>query len=113
MNFSWTISPGFVATWTQPSNPTPSRFDDGFFTTVQVSDGLSTQGPFQFVDYENSESDGGLEIFELSGAESIGLQFYTDLEAALIFSPGRFTTQTGFVVITAAGPAVPNRRPGR
>ena len=89
LNFSWTISPGFVATWTQPSNPTPSRFDDGFFTTVQVSDGSSTQGPFQFVDYENSESDGGLEIFELSGAESIGLQFYTDSEAALDILAGQ------------------------
>ena len=50
---------------------------------------------------------GDFEIFELSGAESIGLQFYTGSEAASIFSPGRFTTQTGFVVITAVGPAVP------
>jgi hypothetical protein len=56
------------------------------------------------VEYSNEEADGGLQIIGFE--ESIGFQYYSGSEAAPIFSPGRFLTQTGVVTIAAA-PTVP------
>ena len=106
LNFSWTISPGFVATWTQPSNPTPNALLNGDFTETLVSNGTSTSGPFDAVDYFNEDTgNGGLQI--IGFAQSVGYQFYTGTEAAPIFAPGRFIAPTGVVTITAATPPVP------
>ena len=106
LNFTWTL-PGGVATWSQPSNPTPLDFLDGDFTAIAVSNGTSTTGSFGAVDFFSTEfGDGGLQIPTF--AQSVGYQFYSGTEAAPIFAPGRFVTEDGgFVTITAAPPPVP------
>jgi hypothetical protein len=110
LNFSWEFAPGDVATWSQPSNPTPIVFADRNFTEVTVSNGTSNEGPFERIFYDsNDESDGGLELVEIS-AEATGAQIYTGSESAPIFSPGRFIVgRSGdqVVIVTAAAPPVP------
>jgi hypothetical protein len=77
-----------VATWSQPSNPTPLAAFPGFFTRLTVSDGTTTSSmPFSVVDFDGeAEENGGLIIAE-SNVESTGVQIYTGSEAAPIFSP--------------------------
>jgi hypothetical protein len=113
LNFSWEYAPGEVATWSQPSDPTPLFSDLGAFTRVAVSGGTTTsQGPFSRIDFDSEESlDGGLEIGSSTFfVEAEGVQIYTGSEAAPMFSPGKYLVETvgtgdlAFVVVTAAVP---------
>ena len=107
LNFSWEFAPGDVATWSQPSNPTPVGFEDEVFTEVAVSDGTSNEGPFEHIFYNSTVgSNGGLDMAEIS-ASAIGFQIYTGPESAPIFSPGRYLVGSSadqFVIVTAATP---------
>jgi hypothetical protein len=68
---------------------------------VQVSDGASSFGPFQIVEFDsNAEVDGGFFIDEVN-IFGTGLQLYSGSEAAPIFAPGDFRVSTGFLTITA------------
>ena len=107
LNFSWEYAPGEVATWSQPSDPTPLLFDLSF-TRVAVSGGTTTShGPFLRVDFYSSDENGGLEVGNI---ESEGSQIFTGPVDAPIFSPGRYFVFTegseveSFVVVTAAVP---------
>jgi hypothetical protein len=113
LNFSWEYAPGEVATWSQPSDPTPVFFETDTLTRVAVSGGTTTSsGPFSTVNFESDEDEnGGIEILlTTSSIESIGVQIYTGPEDAPIFSPGRYSILTegsedvSFVVVTAAVP---------
>jgi hypothetical protein len=112
LNFSWEYAPGEVATWSQPSNPTPIVNGPDVFTAIGVNNGTSNQGTFAFVVYDSLDADGGLAIAGLE-ITATGVQIYTGSEAAPIFSPGRYLVETvgtgdeAFVVVTAATPAVP------
>ena len=111
LNFSWEYEPGEVATWSQPSDPTPLLFDSDF-TRVAVSGGTTTsQGPFPRIDFFSSDENGGLELALMNDTiESEGAQIFTGTVDAPIFSPGRYEIQTegsedfSFVVVTAAVP---------
>ena len=112
LNFSWEYAPGEVATWSQPSDPTPIVFD-GISTLVEVSGGTNNLGQkFQSVWYDNADvGDGGLQI---GSAEAIGYAIFTGPQSAPIFSPGRYLVETysptsnfSYVVVTVAPPAVP------
>jgi hypothetical protein len=72
-----------VATWSQPSDPTPLLFDSSF-TRVAVSGGTTTShGPFLRVDFYSSDENGGLEVGNI---ESEGSQIFTGPVDAPIFS---------------------------
>jgi hypothetical protein len=110
LNFSWEYAPGEVATWSQPSDPTP-LLSDSAFTRVAVSGGTTTGlGPFTTVTFISEEANGGLQVLNI---ESEGFQIFTGPVDAPIFSPGRYGVTTegfedqSFVVVTAATPAVP------
>ena len=106
LNFSWEYAPGEVATWSQPSDPTPLLFDS--FTRVAVSGGTTTShGPFLRVDFYSSDENGGLKVGNIN-------------PKALRFSPAPWMRRyfprvdtlylrkevklSSFVVVTAAVP---------
>ena len=107
LNFSWDYTPGIVATWSQPSNPTPLLFDD-LSTLVEVSGTNNLGRPFKGVWYDNIEiGNGGLQIPALGGAYAIGYPIFSGSEATPIFSPGRYRVgdrADEFVIVTAAPP---------
>ena len=110
LNFTWDYAPGKVATWSQPSNPTPVTFD-GVSTLVEVSGTNNLGQKFQAVWYDNIEiGNGGLQIPQLAGASAIGYPIFTGPQSAPIFSPGRYLVGSSadqFVIVTAAAPPVP------
>jgi hypothetical protein len=66
LNFSWEYAPGEVATWSQPSDPTP-LLSDSAFTRVAVSGGTTTGlGPFTTVTFISEEANGGLQSSTLN-----------------------------------------------
>jgi hypothetical protein len=58
LSFTWDYAPGKVATWSQPSNPTPVTFD-GVSTLVEVSGANNLGQKFQAVWYDNIEIGNG------------------------------------------------------
>jgi hypothetical protein len=104
LDFTWIISAGDVATWSQSSDPTPVS-QDGGSTSVGVNNGMSSSGPFSVVKYFASSVGGGLAVNGLGDVH--GVQIYTGSEDAPMFAPGKFSTRTGSVTITAALPAIP------
>ena len=105
LDFSYTAT-YVTASWTQPSNPIPYDFADGFRTGLDVTNGVNL-GTYNEVIYFNAAYGGGLApSTDPLGTIDPGPQIYSGPESAPIFSVGTFRTELGTLVVTAA-PAVP------
>jgi hypothetical protein len=96
---------GIGASWTQPSNPTPIVYGLGS-TTIGVTNGSSTLGPFLDVRFYGTSASGGFTPQTFPNVFGVfGPQLFTGTEAAPMFSTGTAMFDgDGKLTVTAAIP---------